>query len=141
MVVSYARTVLGMKGAHSREFDATTDFPVIDLMDEQANGYFPNLDKYYLACVAGGRGSFVVVVRNYKDYSGGMRRKLVLEISQNDSPIKQVRINPQRESLFSVIAAAPRIQLAPGPQVLRPAPNEFSNQCDNVSGPFSFGNF
>ena len=28
----------------------------LPIMDENANGYFPNLDKYYQACVAGGRG-------------------------------------------------------------------------------------
>jgi hypothetical protein len=113
----------------------------LPVMDEQANGYFPNLDKYYTACVAGGRGSFVVVVRNYKDYSIGMRRKLVLEISESDSPIKQVQMNSPRKRLLFPIAAAPRIQNAPSPQILQPSLNEFSSQCDNVSGPFSFGNF
>ena len=34
-VVEYARDVLGLKGAMSREFDADTADPVIDLMDEQ----------------------------------------------------------------------------------------------------------
>jgi hypothetical protein len=110
----------------------------LPVMDEQANGYFPDLDKYYTACVAGGRGSFVVVVRNYKDYSIGMRRKLVLEISQNETPFRQARVGSSR--FLSLIAAAPA-QNAPGPALLRPGPNEFSNRCDNTSGPFSFGNF
>ena len=50
---------------------------------------FPNLDKYYAACVAGGRGSFVVVVRTFKDFGAAMRHKLILEISQNEVPVKQ----------------------------------------------------
>ena len=34
-VVEFARNVLGLKGAHSAEFDPNTDHPVIDLMPEQ----------------------------------------------------------------------------------------------------------
>jgi len=35
MVVDYARNVLGLAGANSRELDPTTPYPVIDLMDDQ----------------------------------------------------------------------------------------------------------
>lgn len=34
-VIEYARNVCGMKGANSAEFDPKTEFPVIDLMEEQ----------------------------------------------------------------------------------------------------------
>ncbi len=34
-VIEFARNVLGLKGANSLEFDAETQFPVIDLMEEQ----------------------------------------------------------------------------------------------------------
>jgi hypothetical protein len=108
----------------------------LPVMDQQANGYFQDLDKYYAACVAGGRGSFVVVVHNYRDYAAGMRRKLVLEISQNDTPTKEAAL-PHAEFIRVAAAAAPN---AP-PPVLRPGPNQFSNQCDQTTGPFSFGNF
>jgi len=37
MVIDYARNVLGLEGANSREFDQQTPYPVIDLMDEQAD--------------------------------------------------------------------------------------------------------
>ena len=110
----------------------------LPVMDQQANGYFPDLDKYYAACVAGGRGSFVIVVRNYRDYAAGMRRKLVLEISQNDIGVKQAAngANPQ---VIRVAAAVGGPNA--GPPVLRPGPNEFSSQCDVTTGAFSFGNF
>jgi len=35
MVIEYARNVVGLERANSREFDTTTPHPVIDLMDEQ----------------------------------------------------------------------------------------------------------
>ncbi len=35
MVIDYARNVVGMAGANSREFDAASPYPVIDFMDEQ----------------------------------------------------------------------------------------------------------
>ena len=35
MVVDFARNVAGMEGANSRELEATTPYPVIDLMDDQ----------------------------------------------------------------------------------------------------------
>ncbi|MBO5244876.1 MAG: CTP synthase [Selenomonadales bacterium] len=36
-VIEYARNVAGMEGAHSSEFDETTKYPVIDLMEEQVD--------------------------------------------------------------------------------------------------------
>jgi hypothetical protein len=109
----------------------------LPVMDEQANGYFPDLDKYYAACVAGGRGAFVVVVRNYRDYAAGMRRKLVLEISQNETVVKQAAVHDANPLLQRI--AASRAPVAP--EVLRPGKNEFSNQCDSMTGPYSFGSF
>jgi len=35
--IEFARNVLGMKGAHSTEFDKATPFPVISLLEEQLN--------------------------------------------------------------------------------------------------------
>ncbi len=34
-VIEFGRNVLGLKGAHSTEFDRSTPFPVIDMMEEQ----------------------------------------------------------------------------------------------------------
>ena len=35
MIIEIARSLAGMEGANSREFEATTRFPVVDLMDDQ----------------------------------------------------------------------------------------------------------
>src|SRR5215210_4372945 len=37
MVIDYARSMAGLEGANSREFDPNTPHAVIDLMDEQHN--------------------------------------------------------------------------------------------------------
>ncbi|HEX5280168.1 MAG TPA: DUF1194 domain-containing protein [Micropepsaceae bacterium] len=126
-----------MQPAHDRTVADGIVINGLPVMDQQANGYFPDLDKYYAACVAGGRGSFVIVVRNYRDYAAGMRRKLVLEISRNGSPTQQKALANER--LLTRVAAVGGPNAAP--QLLRPGRNEFSNQCDNVTGPFSFGQF
>jgi Protein of unknown function (DUF1194) len=111
----------------------------LPVMDDNANGYFPDLDKYYAACVAGGRGSFVLAVHNYKDFSAAMRHKLILEISQNERPIKEAKSGPVKSSALLKVVAAP--QASPAPQVLRAGPNEFSKQCDIQGGGFGFRRF
>jgi hypothetical protein len=74
--------------------DTTKDNGIIvnglPIMDVASDDYFPDLDKYYDACVVAGKGSFLVVVKSFKDFGKAMRRKLVLEISSNESQIKQV---------------------------------------------------
>src|SRR5262249_48318555 len=90
----------------------------LPIMDEGGNGYFPDLDKYYAACVAGGRGAFVIAVHSFRDIGAAMRRKLILEISQNESQIKQV-MNEFAKPGIVKIAAAP--QSATPPQVMRAA--------------------
>src|SRR5216684_2890001 len=109
----------------------------LPVMDDNANGYFPDLDKYYAACVAGGRGSFVVAVHNYKDFSAAMRHKLILEISQNETQIRHAQNAPAKGApLLKLAATAPALPLGT-PQVLRAGPNEFSGRCD--IGGFGFG--
>ncbi|SRR5258706_3004354 len=108
----------------------------LPIMDESGNGYFPDLDKYYAACVAGGRGSFVVVVHNFKDFGAAMRHKLILEISQNESQIRQVMDELTKKRMLVKVAAG--TQPSTQPQVLRAAPNEFSQHCDIQGG---FGGF
>ncbi|MDE0059159.1 MAG: DUF1194 domain-containing protein [Defluviicoccus sp.] len=43
--------------------------------------YLPDLDKYYLGCVIGGPGAFLVVAGSFEDFARAIRRKLVLEIA------------------------------------------------------------
>ena len=78
----------------------------LPVMDESANGYFPNLDRYYQACVAGGRGAFIVVVRSYRDFASAMRRKLILEISQNNGRKPDAREDFAQNSLLRRVATA-----------------------------------
>ena len=109
----------------------------LPVMDEMANGYFPDLDKYYAACVAGGQGSFVTIVRSYKDYAAAMRHKLVLEISWNDPHVRPAKIEPAKDRLLFKIAAVP---MPATPKILRPGANEFSQNCD-IQGGGGFGGF
>ncbi len=99
----------------------------LPIMDPTANGFYPDLDKYYQACVAGGRGSFVIAVRSFRDFGSAMRRKLILEISQNEGDTK----------LAKAPGPVQRIALAqPEPlTVLRPGRNEFSNDCNMRDAP------
>lgn len=106
----------------------------LPVMDESANGYFPNLDRYYQACVAGGRGAFVIIVRSYRDFASAMRRKLILEIAQNESPKRQVPVEFAQNNLLRRIASAKPAPVQ-APILLRPARNEFSNHCDVVDAP------
>jgi hypothetical protein len=105
----------------------------LPVMDENANGYFPNLDKYYQACVVGGRGAFVIVVRSFKDFLPAMRRKLILEISQDEAQIKQALRELKADGLLKLVQNEPN----PAPQLLRPGTNEYTNFCD-IGGGFNF---
>jgi uncharacterized protein DUF1194 len=108
----------------------------LPIMEENANGYYPNLDKYYAGCVVGGRGAFVIVVRSFADFGQAMRHKLILEISQNESAIKTAENDWQNRALLKNAAAG----AAPAqPQIIRPGNNEYSEQCDRNG--FGFGGF
>jgi hypothetical protein len=113
----------------------------LPVMDDTANGYYPDLDKYYAACVAGGRGAFVVVVRSYKDYGTAMRRKLILEISQDETAIEQAANAAENAPPVLKVAAAPQDSPLAGPQIMRAGPNEFSGRCDIYGGFGRFGGF
>jgi hypothetical protein len=56
--------------------------PIMNLRDAGRSRYYlPDLDKYFEGCVIGGRGAFVVVAHDFKDFARAMKKKLVLEIS------------------------------------------------------------
>jgi hypothetical protein len=130
-----------MTEAHDKTIAQGVIVNGLPVMDEMANGYFPELDKYYAGCVTGGRGAFVVVVHSYKDYSAAMRHKLILEISQNETLLKQAEDSASRSGLLVRAAAGPQPPSAG--TVLRSAPNEFSQHCDIQGGfgGFGFGRF
>jgi hypothetical protein len=125
-----------MREVHDRVIGQGIVVNGLPIMDDNANGYFPDLDKYYAACVAGGRGSFIVVARSFKDFGAAMRHKLILEISGNEPPTKFGKAAPARNPLLTKVAAgdAP----SPPPTVLRPGQNEYSEHCDIAGG---FGRF
>jgi Protein of unknown function (DUF1194) len=102
----------------------------LPIMDPTANGFFLDLDKYYQACVAGGRGSFVIAVRSFRDFGSAMRRKLILEISQNESDTKLAQGSGEKSPVQPIALALPE-QLT----VLRPGRNEFSNDCNMRDAP------
>ena len=99
--------------------DTTKDNGIVvnglPIMDEKSDGYFADLDVYYGACVVAGKGAFLLPVKRFKDFGPAMKRKLVLEIADNGSPVKQAsaaNTNP----LFLQIAArtAPAAKTYPG---------------------------
>jgi hypothetical protein len=122
-----------MQEVHDRVIAQGIVINGLPVMDENANGYYPNLDRYYQACVVGGRGAFVIVVRSFKDFLPAMRRKLVLEISQDEGQIKQALRESSEGGLLKLIQDAP----TQSPQLLRPDTNEYTNNCD-VGGSFGF---
>lgn len=128
-----------MTEAHDKAIAQGVVINGLPVMDDMANGYFPDLDKYYAGCVTGGRGAFVVVVKSYRDYAAAMRRKLILEISGNETLLKQAMAPAGQNPLLHNVAAPVR----PGQvQVLPSGPNEFSKNCDIPFGGFGgFGGF
>jgi len=103
----------------------------LPIMDEMADGYFPDLDKYYGACVVAGKGAFLVVVKHFNDFGRAMRRKLVLEISQDESQIKQALRELQPNPLLKEIATGAPSQNAPALGALGKI---YPGGCDKYGG-------
>ncbi|HYK81388.1 MAG TPA: DUF1194 domain-containing protein [Micropepsaceae bacterium] len=110
----------------------------LPIMDENAEGYVPDLDQYYAACVVAGKGSFLVVVKKFKDFGAAMRRKLVLEISQNQSQIRQTLGELQANPLLKRIAAGDSGPASQA-QIQRPA-KTYPGGCDKYGG-WGYGGF
>jgi len=88
MIIEVARSLLGLEGANSREFDATTRHPVIDLMDDQAEvadkGGTMRLGSYTARLAPGSRvaeayGTEVVSERHRHRYEVNPRYRSRLE--------------------------------------------------------------
>jgi hypothetical protein len=128
-----------MQEAHDKVISKGIVVNGLPVMDDNANGYYPDLDKYYAGCVVGGRGAFVIVVRKYSDFMAAMRHKLILEVSQDENQIRQAMNELQGEGLMKKIAAAdagPNAQ----PQVMRPTTG-YPGGCDIQGGFGGFGRF
>jgi len=104
----------------------------LPVMDENSDGYYEDLDKYYAACVVAGKGAFLVVVKSYRDFGTAMRRKLVIEISQNETQIKEALGLPTGNALLIKTAAGTPVPAPPSlPQ--RPEPT-YPGGCDKYGG-------
>lgn len=88
MVIDAARSLAGLEGANSREFDATAAHPVIDLMDDQADvvdmGGTMRLGSYSARLLPGSQvalayGSEVVSERHRHRYEVNSRYRTRLE--------------------------------------------------------------
>ena len=124
-------------GQSQQQFhDKTKDNGIIvnglPIMDATSEGYYEDLDQYYGACVVAGKGAFLVVVKSYRDFGTAMRRKLVLEISQNESQIKQT-LGELRTNPLLHYAAAAATAARPSFQVSRPA-KIYPGGCDKFGG-------
>ena len=117
-----------MQESHDKTIATGVVVNGLPVMDENANGYYPDLDKYYAGCVVGGKGAFVVVVKSFADFGAAMRHKLILEISQNESQIKQALEDLQPNQLVVRTAAERRRARRAAPSV---APDKrVSGGCD-----------
>ncbi|MGB3388315.1 MAG: DUF1194 domain-containing protein [Pseudaminobacter sp.] len=63
----------------------------------------PDLDHYYANCVIGGPGAFMVPVNDWSQFPEAIRRKLVLELAQHDSPANS---DAGGEEVTVILAAA-----------------------------------
>jgi uncharacterized protein DUF1194 len=119
--------------------DATKDNGImvngLPIMDETSDAYFPDLDKYYAACVVSGKNGFLIVVKSYKDFGAAMRRKLVLEISQDRGQIEHMLGELAPNPLFKTIAAG----APPARSPLQPPVKEYPGGCDKYGGWKTFG--
>jgi alanine racemase len=75
----------------------------LPLMTRDAYGgmwHLDDLDTYYLECVIGGPGAFVIPVRDWSEFPAAVRRKLVLEIAGLPPPRpRRRRPRPGRRTL------------------------------------------
>jgi hypothetical protein len=109
----------------------------LPIMDESSNGYFPGLDKYYQACVAGGRGAFIIAVKSFVDFGPAMRRKLIMEISADEGETRLAEEEWGRASAMRHVAAVPYAPRSPA--LLRPGRNEYSSNCTVPDEPVASG--
>ena len=47
-------------------------------------------DRYYIACVIGGPGGFIVVADTHQDFARAIRKKLILEIANRTPDPREI---------------------------------------------------
>lgn len=73
---------------------AINGLPILNRSDAfDSRFYLADLDKYYLGCVIGGPGAFLVVAGSFEDFARAIRRKLILEIAGAAPPGRLVRVS------------------------------------------------
>jgi hypothetical protein len=74
----------------------------LPIMLKLASGYFDlaDLDRYYTDCVIGGAGSFMIPIKDRREFLTATRRKLLLEISAMEPPVRVIRVQgePMRDA-------------------------------------------
>lgn len=73
-----------------------------------------NLDEYYQDCVVGGPGSFVIAIRDRKDFARATRTKMVMEIATRTIPP-----GPDPDLLVRTQNRPPRVSCTVGEQMWR----------------------
>jgi hypothetical protein len=74
----------------------------LPIMLKLASGYFDiaDLDRYYTDCVIGGAGSFMIPIKDRREFLTATRRKLLLEISAAEPTARLIRVQgePMRDA-------------------------------------------
>ena len=123
---------MSLQHVHDTTKDNGTIVNGLPIMDLDSDGYYEDLDKYYDACVVAGKGAFLIVVKAFKDFGTAMRRKLVLEISANETQIRQTLRELDSNPLLKTIAAT---NVSPGVQLLLKQPDKtYPGGCDKYGG-------
>jgi hypothetical protein len=95
--------------------------PVVnDRMDPFGAPQMPDLDKYYMACVIGGPGAFIVVAKDFHDFANAVRRKLVLEIAGLEPEEKHAMPALPGPTRLAQASPAPLPRYGRGPQAIFP---------------------
>ncbi|OWU84751.1 hypothetical protein ATO6_10485 [Oceanicola sp. 22II-s10i] len=67
----------------------------------------PDLDQYYINCVVGGSGSFVIPVTDWAEFAGAVRKKLVLEIAGDvpppAPPVNRMGVRPAQDGGYDCL--------------------------------------
>lgn len=80
--------------ARKRALDTGITINGLPIVNDKPSRYgrrqIPNLDYYYIDCVIGGPGAFIIVANGFEDYARAVRRKLILEIA-GAAPLPQLK--------------------------------------------------